>query len=376
MGVVSGTRYSTSDSANVGIDMSDTLTTISPSEIPLLQLVGKDSLSSPCVATKHEWLEDALRGIDGAVANDASLNNVTDPVAFNVVAGQGVLVATGDILLVESEQLRVTGVATDAVTVARGFGGSTNVAHAANTPWKIIGNVFVQDAAVTTSRTTTKSGLFNYTQIMQDAVKFTTTEQAIKKYVEQNSMDAQMARAMKTWWILWERALIYGRKVQPTATVAGAMDGILTRLVTNAYAKAGAYLIEDHLRTALRDVWQAGGNPTHLFLNSFQKERVNQILDSLRQTSRTDTTAGSVIKRYESEYGDVDIVLDRNMPADTVLVISKEHLGFGPLAGHATKAIEIPVTTGLVRTFQVFGQYTSETRAEPAHAKITGLATS
>ena len=377
MATITGTRYSNSDTANIAIDMSGTLTMISPSDVPILNLIGKDSLSTPCVAVKHEWLEDSLRGLTSAVATQGKFSTTTDPADDVVVTtNDGVKFRAGDIWLVESELVRVISVSTDTMSFARGYGGSTAASHANSTTMQWIGNVAVQDASVGTARTTTKTGLYNYVQLMEDALKFTSTEKAIRKYVEQNSVDAQMSRAMRTWWIGWEKALLFGRKVAPTNSVAGAMDGILVRLSTNSYAKSGAYLTEDHIRTALRDCWNAGGNPTHILCNAFQKERISTFLDNQRETTRTDTTAGSIVKSYESEYGTVDIVLDRWMPTDTVLIIQKDLIGFGPFKDHATKAINLPITTGFTDTWQIIGGYTAETRAESAHAKITGLATS
>jgi hypothetical protein len=378
MATVGGVRYTTTDTANIAIDMSDTLTMISPYDVPLLQRIGKDSLSTPCVAVKHEWLEDSLRGLTSIVVTQGKFSSTTDP-ADDVVmtTGSGPLFRAGDIWRFESELVRVAATpAADTLNFVRGYGGSTAASHANGTVGYYVGNVALQDAAVGTSRTTTKTGLYNYVQLMEDSVVVTTMEKAIKKYVETNSLDAQLTRAMRTWWIGWEMALLHGRKVAPTSTVAGAMDGILVRISTNAYAKAGAYLVEDHIRTALRDVWTAGGNPDLLVCNAFQKERISQFLDNMRETTRTDKTAGAIVNRYESEYGAVDIMLDRNMPADTVLVLSTEHIGFGPFKDHATKAVPIPQTTALKETHQIIGAYTSETRAETAHAKITGLATS
>jgi hypothetical protein len=383
MATITGTRYSFSDTANVAIDMSDTLYMISPFDVPLLRKVGENSLASPCVSTKHEWLETALRGLDTAIATQGEFSGTGAVTTSTVTAGQGVFLRAGDILLIESELCLLASISTDTLNIAaggRGYGGSTAASHASLVAIKVVGNVNVQDAAVGASRTTTKAGLFNYTQLMEDAVVVTTTEAAIKKYVETNTMTAQLRDAMRVAWILWERTLLHGRKVAPSAGVASAMDGILVRISTNAYAKAGAALTEDHLRTALRDVWTAGGNPTDVWCNAFQKERISSFIDQMRETTRTDRTAGSVVSQYESEYGNVQINLDRNMPADTVLITETERIGFGPLNGngvsHALRAVPIPQTTATKDTMQILGQYTSETRNETAHAKITGLATS
>ena len=366
------------DTTNNVIDMSDTLASLKVDEVPILNLIGRDSLKDgQARSTKHEWLEDALRPLDGAVAADSSFANTTDPVTFNVVAGQGVYLLANDILKVESELVRVTGVSTDAITVARAFGGSTAASHAASTAWSIVGRVDVQDAAVPTPRTTTVSGLFNYTQIYNASVVVTTTAQSVKRYTKEDLMATAVRDEIRSAWLTWERALLHGRKVAPSSGVSSAMDGMLVRVTTNVYAKGGAALTEAFLNTALRDIWTAGGGSNLVaFVGAYQKERINAILDSMRMTSRTDSTAGVTVNKYESDYGDLRFVLSRNMPTDTVLIIDTSRVGFGPLRNHSLRAVQIPRDTVSKDTVQIWGQYTSELRNESAHAKITGLATS
>ena len=377
--VITGTRYGFSDTANVAIDMSDTLGMISPSDVPLLSLIGKDSLSTPCVAVKHEWLEDELRSLDTAIATVGEFTGTGAVTTSTVTAGQGVLIRAGDIIKVESELMLINSIGGDILNIlagGRGYGGSTAAAHVTLTPIRIIGNVNVQDAPQGASRTTTKSGLFNHTQIYEDTIVVTSTAQAIKKYVEQNEMDAQLMRALKVAWIQYERTLLDGRKVAAAAGVAGAMDGILVRLTTNAYAKAGAPLVEDFILQAMQDGWTQGGAIDTIAVGAVQKRKLNQFLDSIRMTTRVDRIAGSIIDTYTSDFGIADIVLDRNMPADTVLLLDRKRVGFGPLRDHALSAAPVETSTRTKQAMQIIGQYTSETRNEKAHAKITGLATS
>jgi hypothetical protein len=379
MAVVTGTRYGFTDSANVAIDMSDSLAMISPFDVPLLQLVGKNSLATPCVATKHEWLEDVLRPLDTAIATQGEFSGTGAVSTSTVTAGQGVYLRAGDLWLIESEIVLIGGVSTDTLTIAaggRGYGGSTAAAHVTTTPMKYIGNVNVQDAAQGASRSTTKTGLFNYTQLYEDTIVVTSTAQAIKKWVEQNEMSAQLMRALKIAWISHERTLIYGRKVAPSAGVASAMDGILVRISTNAYAKSGATLNEEFILQAMNDSWVAGGQIDTIVVNSFQKRQANKFLDSMRETTRTDRIAGAIVDTYTSDFGTADIVLDRNMPADTVLLLEKGRIGFGPLTDHSLSAAPVETSTRTKNAMQIIGQYTSEVRNEAAHAKITGLATS
>ncbi len=65
------------------------------------------------------------------VANDGSLNNVTDPVTFNVTAGGGALfpAAFPFYVTVENEILKVTNRVVDALTAARAQEGTVNAVH-------------------------------------------------------------------------------------------------------------------------------------------------------------------------------------------------------------------------------------------------------
>jgi hypothetical protein len=378
MSIIQGTRYSDTDTYNIGIDMSGTLDMMSPFDVPLLQLIGKDSLSNPCVAVKHEWLEDELRSLNTALATQGEFSGTGAISTSTVTAGDGELLRAGDVVMIESELILITATpATDDIlTATRAYGGSTAAAHVTLTPMYIIGNVNTQTAAVAAARSTIKSTKVNYTQIFQDSITVSSTLQAIKKYVEQDEMSAGLERALKLAWIQMERTLLHGKYVAPTYAVAGAMDGILPKITTNAYAKGGLALTEEYVLQALQDCWTYGGQPSHVFVNAFQKRQMNKFLDSMRMTTRTDRIAGAVVDTYSSDFGTVNIVLDRNMPTDTVLFIDAKRIGFGPLTDHALKVIDIPATTGLVATKQLYGQYTSETRQQKAHAKITGLSTS
>lgn len=380
MAVVNGTRYTYTDTANNAIDMSNTLAMISPYDVPLLSIIGKDSLSKPATAVKHEWLEDSLRPLDTAVATQGELSGTGAVTTTTVTAGTGVYLAAGDVIQIDSELLLINSVSTDTIAVlagGRGYGGSTAASHTTLTPVRVVGTVAVQGAAVGPARTTTKTGLFNYTQIYNSSVTITSTQRSTDKWTgPSNELARKLDDEMKVAWQIWERSLLSGRKVAAAASVAGAMDGILPRIATNAYAKAGAALVEDFFLQAMQDAWSYGGRIDKIFLNAFQKRRANSFLDNYRETTRTDRIAGAVVDTYTSDFGTADIILDRNLPTDTVLMITSDKIGFGPLQGNALRAVKLPDTTALAETWQVVGEYTSETRNENAHAKITGLSTS
>lgn len=378
MAVIQGTFNSFVDTANNAIDIANTLDMLDTTDVPLLSRVGRDSLRKQCIALKHEWLQGAMRGLDVSLAASAAgFNNTTDPVNVTLATGEAKKVAVNDILLADTELVRITAVnlTTDVISVARAFGGSTAASHADGSTVSIVGQAWLTDADPGTGRYTTVTNVYNYVQAYNSSIKVTSTEQSIEKYVRQNTMDAQLRDEMKVMWQTWERALLHGRKVQPTATVAGAMDGILVN-IGNSYAKAGAALTEQFLIDAQKDIYDAGG-PQSLtgFVGSTQRQFVSRLLDPYRQTSRTDTTAGTRVTTFESDFGSIDFVLDRNIPKDTIVLVDLSRIGFGPFRDHAMKMVPIATTSGFYKQAQVFGQYTSELHDPQAHAKITGLAT-
>jgi hypothetical protein len=376
MTVAVGKRYSDTDTYNIGIDMSSTLSMLDASEAPLLTMVGKTSI--PVTAVKHEWLEDELRPLDGTL-DGSELDNTTAGVTAMVVAtGQWKYLRTGDILQIGAEKLVVTATpTTTTVAITRHYAGTSSIAHATGAAWAIVGQAILQDAALGDSRTTIKAARFNYTQIYEDAIRTTSTQRSIKRWVEQNDTSAQVMRAMKTCWKTWNRTLWLGQLIAPTYAVPGLMDGVLPVITTNAYAKGGSvYLTEAMILQAMQDSWNVGGRIDTIFTGAFQKRQMNQFLDSMRMTTRTDRTAGVVVDTYTSDFGTANIVIDRDCPTDTVALFDINRIGFGPLTDHAMSVAPVETGTRSFDAVQFWGQYTSETRNQNAHAKITGLATS
>jgi hypothetical protein len=375
MAVITGQRFTYSDTVNEAIDMSSALDILRPTETPLLKLIGRDSTRDPVRNTKHEWLEDDLRG-QTTNAITTGLNNTTDPVTTSITTGDGVKFRTDDIVRVEDELMLVTATGASSLTLSRGYGGSTNAAHGTAPLITLIAPAIKQ--GITTpgeARTTTKAGRYNYTQIFEETVKSSKTNQSTNKYTKQNDVEYQIANQMEIIGTNMEKVLIYGRKVAPASGVAGAMDGIRAVLSTNVYDKNGAVLTQTMLEDALQDVWTAGARASHMFVNAAQKRRINSFLDPYRQASYSDEKLGNSVSRYDTDFGGVTLVLDRWMPTDEVLIIDASKIGFGPLQGRALSMVKLPPTTKETDVWEISGEYTSEVRLEKSHARIHDLST-
>lgn len=373
MAVVTGQRATYTDSANEAIDMSAALDLLHPTDVPLLKLIGRDSLRDPVRNTKHEWLEDALRG-QTTNAGSGQLNNTTDPVTATITSGDDVKFRAQDIVRVENELMRVNSTASNQLVLARAWGGTTNAAHSGTPQITLIAPAVVQGlTAPLESRTTTKTGKYNYTQIFEETVKESATNQETNKYTKQNDADYQISNQIEIIGTNMEKALLEGKKVQPTSSSAGAMDGIRAVISTNVYDKSGASLTQQNLEDAMQDIWTAGGSPSHIFANATQKRWVNQMLDGFREANYTDTKLGTMVKSYETDFGVVTVVLDRFIRTDEVLIITAKNIGFGPLRPLST--MPLPKTSKESQVWELSGEYTAEVRLEQSHALIKNLGT-
>lgn len=375
MAVISGQRFTYSDSVNEAIDISSALDKLKPIDTPLLLRIGRNSLRDGCTAVKHEWLEDTVRG---TTSNDVggTLNAVTDPVAVTVTAGDGnTKFRIGDIIKVEQELMRVTATTANTITVSRGWGGSTNVVHAAAILITLVAPALIQGSDLLGARTTSKTGLFNYTQIFEEEVKVSATMQKTDKYTKANDAEYQIGAQLEIIGVGMERTLLFGRRVQPVAGVPGAMDGIQNRISTNVYDKASAALTQTMLEDAMQDIWTAGGRPSLLVANGTQQRRINTFLDGYRETDYEDEVLGTMVRRYKTNFGQLDILLDRHMPTDEVWILDEDKIGFGPLEGRALSTTKLPPVSKEYDVWQISGEYTAETRLEQSHARIKSLAT-
>lgn len=372
MAVIQGTRYTWSDTTNEAIDMTSALDSLHPTDVPFLMRIGKSSLRKACTAVKHEWLEEDIRGQTSTV-QDNPLTNVAT--TLNVATGDGTKFRADDVLILENELVTVTAVATDALTIIRGAGGSSAVQHAQGTVVTLESSAKLQGADPGEARTVTKAGRYNYTQIFEETVKATATMQATDKWTAQNDVEHQIGIQLEVLATNFEKALLFGRKAQGTSSVRGMMDGVRAVLSTNVYDKSGAALTQAMWEDAAQDVWTYGGHVILAVANAIQHRRIGTFLDPYRDADYQDEVFGAVITRYKTIFGTVELMLDRWMPTNEILLLNPELIGFGPLTGRALGITKLPPKSREYDVWQMSGEYTSETRLEKSHARIYNLAT-
>jgi hypothetical protein len=115
-----------------------------------------------------------------------------------------------------------------------------------------------------------------------------------------------------------------------------------------------------------------------MLLNATQKRNMTRIFvkeNGYRQESRT--VGGVHVETIETDFGKVNLMLDRYMPEDTLATVSLEELAprFLTVPGKGHFFEEPLAKTGASEKTQIYGEIGLEYGSEIDHAKVEGLST-
>ena len=162
--------------------------------------------------------------------------------------------------------------------------------------------------------------------------------------------------------------------------------GLLEAIETNAIDADGEALSENGgevLLDLMQDVWESGGimeNETATIMCAGTQKRhlTNAFITqgNYRESSRT--VGGVTVDTIMTDFGQLNVMLNRHLPSDTVVVASLEQCApaFMPIAGKGHFFVEPLAKTGAADRFQLYGEIGLRYGNELAHGKIEGLSTS
>lgn len=139
-------------------------------------------------------------------------------------------------------------------------------------------------------------------------------------------------------------------------------------------------LVEADVLDLLQLVWENGGiqesDTATLLCNAYQKRRLTDIFitqKNYREQSRD--IAGVHVMTIETDFGRLNLMLDRHMPVDQVAVASLEQCMpvYQEIPGKGHFFAEPLARTGATDRTQLYGEVGLAYGNEKAHGKITGL---
>ena len=250
------------------------------------------------------------------------------------------------------------------------------------------------DATSATMGVTTRAG--NRTQIFQKTVQIAGTLEAVDKAGRKSEKAYQLAKASSEVKRDMELTLLSNQLAAAgDSSTARTLGGLQAWLATNGdfgtSGVAGASgttartdgtdrtFTEDILKTVVKEVYTAGGNPKVLMVNPAHKQTVSAFAGIAAQRymapSNEATTIIGAADVYLSDFGTMSVVPNRFMNAtnacdETAFVIDPDMLAIAYLRPFATNEL---AKTGDSEKTQLICEATLEVKNEGAHGIIADL---
>ncbi|MDX3065400.1 DUF5309 family protein [Streptomyces sp. ND04-05B] len=163
-----------------------------------------------------------------------------------------------------------------------------------------------------------------------------------------------------------------------SATVGGSAVNITTDGTVNVFKYDD--LTEDDVLDLLQMVWENGGiqesETATLIANAYQKRRLTDQFITQKNYQESSRNVGGVrVTTIETDFGTLNIMLDRHMPTDTLVVSSLEMCMpvYQEIPGKGHFFAEPLARTGAKDRTQLYGEVGLAYGNERTHGKITGL---
>lgn len=358
--------------------ISDVISMIDPRDTPLVAKLGLDGAREKFKVQQNgykiEILEDELDPLEDAVNDGAGWNN-SDTTGLDV--DDASKFQDGHIILVESEKMVVSAVDTSGNTIdvyARGFGDTSAATHADDTPIYIVGMARLEGDDADYGPVVDVTAPYNYTSIFQKAIKVSGTLQAISQHGIDDEFMYQANKAVPHLLRLVERMAFYGERVQGSAS-APRSAGNLGFFITDNTVAAGGAIAKSHVDSLMEEIIMDGGYPDLLVMNPRVANDLRNLLDSssfVRVSQDENKLGVDAIERVMTQYGELELVMDRWCPTDTAFVLQSSKVGFYTLRGFESYEL---ARSGDSLKGEVVGEFSLLLANDKAHGKITGITT-
>ena len=313
--------------------------------------ISRVGINGVATETTHSWMEDQLN------PNTLTLNEAMDGVEtdLDVAAGHGVRVRIGSLLKNVSEAgktevFRVTAIATDTLTVDRGYGSTSAETHTSGSTLQIIAHTAQegQDLPADESRTRTK--VSNYTQIFQRGIQVSHTMRSVLQAGVADEFTFQVARRMMEVMRELDSSVINGIKSADAGsdTSYRSMGGLVefaSQAQGNTTTTSEA-LTPTVINAMVKQIWDDGGAPNFILVGGKQKRAISAFDQAYRRMTYDGNTAGYVVDKFVSDLGFMlDVIVDPWVADDVCIVGDLGKVRVMPLTGDAMRADRLPPTS-------------------------------
>ncbi len=364
------------------VDMAREIGLLDPNDGPLvtfLKLAKKDKrvVYNP----KFEWLEDDLiAGITNINYSDGYLSSAT-----SIAVDDGSIVRVGDILHLPAtgENLLVTAVASNSLTVTRGYGSTSADAIADDAVVLNLGPAMPENSSLRASISTQESHKYNYTQIFRTPISLSATEAA-------SSLHGGKDRAYQRRKASLEhkrdiaRAMYFGQRKEDLSgtTPRRVMGGLLEFMAdsdTCAFDSSTKPLTYRNFDNYVaQPAFAHGGREKLLIAGPYLASAINNWAENRLVTNvDSETTYGIRVKDLITTYGELKVIYDPLLAAGGYngygMIIDPDNLRYVHLDGRDTKlniGVQAAGVDGVVDEYLT--ECSLEVRLPKTHFLITG----
>jgi len=252
-------------------------------------------------------------------------------------------------------------------------------------------NAVIEGDEVTIDAISATTRLSNSCQILDKAICITGTQEAVDKAGRASEIAYQIAKKAKELKRDLESSLTSNNaEVTGSATAARQLGGLRSWVATNdvmgtsgtsgglgnTAATNGTQRVftESLLKSVIKSVWNAGGNPTMIMVGPFNKQKLSGFTgNSTRFDAGADATLYTSVDVYASDFGQLQVVPNRFSRDRDAWVLDMDYWGVSFLRDFTMHDI---AKTGDADKKQLLIEATLESRNEAASGVVADVTTS
>lgn len=235
-------------------DIDKALYQLEPDAAPLYVLTNQANRKQASIDMKFQWFEESEAALWGQ-QNTTTAFTTGDT---DILVVDGTIFAAGDVVAVpaavtatDEELLLVTAVATNTITVTRGYASTTATTLAAGSALRIVGTAAVEDSGVGAVVAPAPVAKTSYCQFFRDPVKLSEIADATELYAIPNRRRHDQANVLIRHRSKIEAAGLWGKGVEALSTSGGrwATQGFKPTIAagTNITNMGGTFTFSDML---------------------------------------------------------------------------------------------------------------------------------
>jgi len=248
------------------------------------------------------------------LSNEIALVNPVDTPLYTLLTGRGQIVPAKDITVTWREkQMNQT-----------------------------LSNTILEGAEAGSAINSTRTMLSNVCQIIEKVTSVSGTVRALAAQGIGDEFQAEVQDRLAELKRDIEYYIINGVKALESGSTPRQMNGLLNLINSNNVIDLAdetsnpGILTENHLLDMLQKSWAKGASGTfYAFLNATEKRIVNNLLKNGSNTrliaEAGDNVMGIKVSRVDSDFGEINFVLNRHMPQGTIMAVDLDYVEIAEL---------------------------------------------